>query len=231
MWLSGEGYIVSPGEWAGVRKQELSLCLRWLQFPKVRTCPGRPLLSGHCHPEVQLVMWAHIPLPGNSQKGKTRSFGAITIAGEISDNQTVCDPPSPGMCPPHRPSQRVLQPRSTITAQDIEHMAAVDSSVDPIKYQAVLLASKSKDLRFYFLICGKGNTAKKTSHGSVWSGAYRRESLCFHLQLLISLPLAFLVGWYILWQPSWSDTAAFGALKRKLWLSSTSTFQHKSCPE
>lgn len=73
-------------------------------------------------------------------------------------------------------------------------MAAVDSSVAAMQYQVLLLACKSNDFSINFLICGKGNMAKETIHGSVWRGPCRRESLCFHLQLLISLPLAFLVG-------------------------------------
>lgn len=60
-------------------------------LPKMALIPqgeNLPLLSGPWHLEVQLVIWVHIPLAGNSQKGKTRSLSpdvevlcAITIAG------------------------------------------------------------------------------------------------------------------------------------------------------
>lgn len=147
------------------------------------------------------MSWGHIPLAGNTEKGKTKSvtgcWGAAELSSsllkKISDDQIVCDPPSPGTCPPYRPSQGARQPGGTVAAQDVEHTAAVDSSVTTMQYRVFLLACKSNDFRTHF--CHLWQRKHVQAMGVyLWSGEYRRKSLGFPLQPLISVLLAFLVG-------------------------------------
>lgn len=72
-------------------------------------------------------------------------------------------------------------------------IAAVDSSVTTMQHQVVLLACKSNDFRTHF--CHLWQKKHVQAMGvCLWSVEYRRKSLCFLFQPLISALLALLVG-------------------------------------
>lgn len=97
------------------------------------------------------------------------------------------------MCCPCGPSQWAQTRGGTAAARATEHTTGVGSSVDTTQYQASSFTYKSSDFRTHF--CHPWQRIHIQAMGMyLWSGVYRRKSLCFPCQPLISALLAFLVG-------------------------------------